>query len=134
MPETDKARRHIYIPKDVDRMLHRLARESEATPSSIVAAAIKAYIDSEGASDLERTFAFRLDRISNQLGRIERDQQVLLESLALFIRYMLTVNAPIPEEDEVARAIGRDRFLAFIARVGQQIARGKRTFDAESGQ
>ncbi|HEX5185042.1 MAG TPA: CopG family transcriptional regulator, partial [Allosphingosinicella sp.] len=73
----------------------------------------------------------RLNRISDQLARIERDGHVQIESLALFIRYMLTVNAPLAEEDEVSRAIGRDRFQAFIARVAQQLASGRRSFAAE---
>jgi hypothetical protein len=61
--------------------------------------------------------ADKVDRISNQLARIERDGHVAIESLALFIRYMLTVNAPLPEGDEAARAIGRVRFNAFVQRV-----------------
>ena len=69
----------------------------------------------------------RLDRISSQLARIERNGQIELESLALFVRYMLTVNAPLPEGDEAARAIGRDRFEAFVERVGQQLASGRLT-------
>jgi hypothetical protein len=44
---------------------------------------------------------------------------------------MLTVNAPVAEDDEVARAVGRDRFAAFVARVGQQLASGRRTLDPE---
>src|SRR3546814_14059473 len=61
------------------------------------------------------------------LGRVERDGHVLLESLALFIRYELMVQAPLAEGDAVARAVGRDRFAAFIARVAEALARGQRT-------
>lgn len=61
-------------------------------------------------------------------GRIERNGHVELESLALFVRYMFTVNAPLPEGDAAARAIGRDRFEAFVDRVGQQLANGRVTF------
>ena len=57
-----------------------------------------------------------------------------LESLALFVRYMLTVNAPLAEEDETSRAIGRDRFAAFVTRVGQQLATGRLTFVPEEGR
>jgi hypothetical protein len=72
--------------------------------------------------------------LSEQLERIERDGHVQIESLALFIRYMLTVNAPLAEEDEMARAIGRDRFAVFIGRVGQQLASGRRSFEPEAGR
>lgn len=37
------------------------------------------------------------------------------------------VTAPLPETDAAARAIGRDRFEAFVSQVGRQIAGGTRT-------
>ena len=86
------------------------------------------WLNRRGTDELEQRFALRLDRLSRQLERIERDGHVSLESLALFIRYMLTVNAPLPDGDEAARAIGKDRFAAFVTRVGQQLASGRNTF------
>ena len=79
--------------------------------------------------ELDDRFGLRLNRISMQLGRIERDGQVLLESLALFIRYQLNVTAPLADADAAARAVGRDRFQAFIEQVARQLARGDRTLD-----
>ena len=67
----------------------------------------------------------RLDRISGQLERIERNGHVELESLALFVRYMLTVTPPVADEDDAARAVGRDRFAAFVERVGRRLAGGR---------
>jgi hypothetical protein len=57
---------------------------------------------------------------------------VLLESLALFVRYQLTVTAPLPEPDQAARAVGRDRFQAFVDQVGRQIAGGDRTLSGNA--
>ncbi len=42
------------------------------------------------------------------------------------------VQAPLAEADEAARAIGRDRFEAFIARVGEALASGQRTLAASA--
>src|SRR3546814_7439611 len=72
-------------------------------------------------------FGQRLARLSMALGRVGRDGHVLLESLALFIRYVLMVQASLAEGDDVARPVGRDRFDAFIARVGEALASGQRT-------
>ena len=47
----------------------------------------------------------------------------MLESLALFVRYQLTVTAPLPEADQAARAVGRDRFQAFVDQVGRTLSR-----------
>jgi len=47
---------------------------------------------------------------------------------------MLTVNAPLAEGDEAARAVGRDRFAAFVERVARHMASGRLTFVPEDGQ
>lgn len=125
-------RYQLYLPTELSQRFEALAAEPGASKSSILAAALAAFLERRGASELEQQFAIRLDRISRQLERIERNGHIGLESLALFVRYMLTVNAPLAEEDEAARAIGRDRFLAFVTRVGQQLATGKRTFEPEA--
>ena len=125
----DRIRYQLFLPLALSRRFEALAAAPGASKSSILVAALTAFLDRGGASELEEKFAIRLGRISAQLERIERNGHVELESLGLFIRYMLTVNAPLAEEDEVARAIGRDRFAAFITRVGQQLATGRRTFD-----
>jgi hypothetical protein len=129
----DQVRYQLFLPKDVAEGFEALAAEPGASKSSILAAALTAFLDRRGASELEERFAIRLDRISTQLGRIERDGHVGLESLGLFIRYMLTVNAPLAEGDEVERAIGRDRFAAFVALVGRALASGRRRLEPEAG-
>ena len=119
----------VSLPDDVGARFEEISAEPGATKSSILAAALTAFLNRRGASELEEQFALRLNRISGQLSRIERNGHVGLESLALFVRYMLTVNAPLAEGDDVSRAIGRDRFAAFVARVGQQLASGRSTLD-----
>jgi hypothetical protein len=131
MPRGDRVRYQLFLPRDISDRFEELASRPGATKSSILAAALTSFLNRRGASEIEERFAIRLDRISNQLARFERDGHVQIESLALFIRYMLTVNAPLAEEDEVSRAIGRDRFAAFITRVGQQLATGQRTLGSE---
>ena len=54
---------------------------------------------------------------------IARDQTVASETLALFVRYMLTVTPPIPDSDqEPARLTGRKRYDVFLAEVGRRVA------------
>ena len=132
MKRSDRVRYQLFLPRPVSERFEALAAGPGASKSAILAAALTAFLDRRGASELEERFAIRLDRMSGQLGRIERNGEVGLESLGLFIRYMLTVNAPLAEEDEAARAIGRDRFAAFVERVGRTLAGGRRTLDPES--
>ena len=125
MTRADLVRHQLFLPRALSERLEALARGPGASKSRILAEAVMAFFDRKGDGALELRFMGRLDRLSNQLARIERNGQVELESLALFVRYMLTVNAPLPEGDKAAQAIGRDRFNAFVERVGQSLASGR---------
>jgi hypothetical protein len=122
-----KCRHQLYLDADISEKLETLASKPGASKSAILADAVQAWLTRRGTHELDDRFGLRLERISTQLGRIERDQQVVMESLALFIRYFLTINAPLPEADQAARAVGRDRFQAFIDQVGRNLASGSRT-------
>ena len=124
-----RIRHQLFLPEDLSERLEALAARPGASKSSILADALTVWLNRRGASELEDRFSQRLDRLSMALGRIERDGHVLRESLALFIRYELMINAPLPEGDQAARAVGRDRFNAFVARVGEALASGRRTFE-----
>ena len=125
----NRIRYQLFLPEELSARLEVLAAKPGATKSAILVDALTAWLNRRGASELEDRLGLRLDRLSMALGRVERDGQVLLESLALFIRYELMINAPLPEGDQAARAVGRDRFNAFVARVGQALASGHRTFE-----
>ena len=127
MKRPAKRRHQLYLDADISERLETLAAEPGASKSAILADAVQAWLTKRAAHELDDRFGQALGRIGTQLGRIERDQQVTMETLALFIRYFLTVNAPLPESDQAARAVGRDRFKAFIDQVGRNLASGTRT-------
>ena len=126
-----KPRPHLYLDDALTEQLDRLGGKPGTSKSAIVADALRAYLDRRAASELDALFKVRLDRMSRQLGRVERDQKILLESLALFVRYQLTVTAPLPEADKAAQAIGRERFQRFVDQVGRQLASGRQTLGAD---
>jgi len=127
-----RVRYQLFLPEDLSHRFEALAAEPGASKSAILADALTAWLSREAASELEQRFSGRLDRMSMALGRIERDGQVLLESLALFVRYELMVQAPLPDADEASRAVGRDRFNTFVTRVGEAMASGRRTLGTPS--
>ena len=128
----NKVRHQLFLDADLTEKLEALAAKPGASKSAILADAIVAWLNRRGSHELDERFGLRLNRISAQLNRIERDGQVLLETLALFIRYQLTVTAPLPEPDQAARAVGRDRFQNFVDQVGRQIAGGGRTLSIKA--
>lgn len=126
-----RIRHQLFLDPDLSARLETLAAKPGVSKSTILADAVTAWLNRRGSQELDERFGLRLHRISDQLDRIERDGQVLLESLALFVRYQLTVTAPLPEPDKAARAVGQERFQKFIDQVGRQIAARRRTLSGD---
>ena len=130
-----KIRQNLYLDRDVTVALDRLAAGTCGNKSRLVNDALKAWIARQGSNEIDDLLRLRFDRLSREIAGSRRDIDVVLESLALFIRYQLSVTAPLPEADAAARAVGRERFEAFVAQVGRQIATGQRTLpERKSGE
>ncbi|MFL0415751.1 CopG family transcriptional regulator [Sphingomonas sp. 179-A 2A2 NHS] len=123
----ERVRHQLFLPRATSDRLEALAAAPGASKSAILADAVTAWLNRRGTSELEDRFALRLDRMSNALGRIERDGHVILETLALFIRFELAIQAPLAENDVAGRALARERFEAFVTQVGRAVATGRRT-------
>ncbi len=128
-----KVRQNLYIDREISDALEALASGPGTNKSRLVNDAVASWLARRGTREVDDLLKGRLDRISRELARARRDLEVLLESLSLFVRYQLTVTAPLPDSDTAARAIGRDRFEAFVAQVGRQLAAGTRTLGNETG-
>ena len=121
-----QVRYQLFLTPKLAERLEALAVKPGVTKSAILIDALTAWMNAAGASEAEERFGVRLDRISNQLARIERDGHILIEAFALFVHYQLTVCPPVPEGDVAARASGRGRFNAYVSEVGKAMATGKR--------
>lgn len=121
-----KPRHHLYLDDALTEELDRLARKPGSSKSGIVADALRAYLARGGAKEADAVLKARLDRFAKTIGRIERNQDVLLETLALYIHWDLTVTAPLPESEQAAaRASGEARFQSFIDQLSRRIAAGR---------
>lgn len=120
-----KPRAHIYLDEALARQLDLLAERPGASKSAIVSAALKAYIERGGESGIDAALRNRLDKLSRELGRIDRDLQILIETLALYLRIYLTHTPLAAAKDlEAARAVGRERYASFIDQLGRHLASG----------
>lgn len=126
-----KPRHHLYLSDALTARLEQLGSAPGTSKSAVAAEALKQYFERQETGELDDALRARLDRISNQLARIERNGQVLLETLSLFILHELTVSAPLPEADKSAQAVGRERFARFVDRVGRQLALGAPSIETE---
>ncbi|KHK52072.1 CopG family transcriptional regulator [Ralstonia sp. A12] len=119
-------RLNLFITPEHAKRLDELATKKDVSKSSIVAAALASWLSPDGGDQREAATAKRLDRLSRQFEKLERDQNILIETLALYVRYYLTVSTPVPEaHQEAARAQGRARFEQFVEQLGRHLLRGR---------
>lgn len=119
-------RLNLFIEHDHARRLDELAAKNGVSKSSIVAAALASWLSPDAGDQREAAMAKRLDRLSRQFERLERDQNILIETLALYVRYYLTVSTQLPEaHQEAAKAQGKARFEKFIEQLGRHLLRGR---------
>ena len=93
-----KSRFNCYFdPKLADR-LSELALRQGVHRSQLVEAAVASFLSPDALDRREAAYVRRLDRISRQIERVERDLTIAIEAQALFVRFWLSVTAPVPGE------------------------------------
>jgi hypothetical protein len=118
-------RLNVFLERDHAARLDELAVMKRMSKSSVVAAALAAFLSPDGADRREAATVRRLDKLTRQFERLERDQAILIETVALFVRHQLSVTTPIPEaHQDAARAQGKARFEQFIEQLARHLQRG----------
>lgn len=119
-------RMNVYFPPEMLCQIADLADRKKLSRSAIVEAAVASFLSPDGADKREAAFARRLDRLSRQVQRLERDLGVTAETLALFVRFWLTVTPPLPNDAQGAAQIkGRERYEGFIETLGRRLQKGQ---------
>lgn len=126
---TTRARiKHTFrLPVDLTRQLADHARSRRVSQTAVVEAALAAFLSPDGSDRLEAALGRRLDRISRQADRLEWNIDLANETLALFIRFWLTSNAPLPDTAlAAAQAMGRERWERFVESLARRMEGGRR--------
>jgi len=119
----------VYLERTVMTQLTDLAKRKKKSMSLVAETAIVSFLTPDESDRREAAIARRLDRLTRQTERLERDLTVSVEAMALFIRYWLTVTPPIPEDFQAAaHAKGRERFASFLKMLGRRLASGTKVF------
>lgn len=120
-----RSRMNVYFPPAMLKQLDELAIRKRVSRSSIVEAAVASFLSPDGADQREAAFTRRLDRMSRQLLRLERNVGVTAETLALYIRFWLTTTPPLdPDAQASAQAKGRERFEGFVDALARRLQSG----------
>ncbi|WP_234685203.1 CopG family transcriptional regulator [Bradyrhizobium monzae] len=119
-------RMNVYFPPELLKEISDLADRKNLSRSAIVEAAVVTFLSPDGVDRREAAFARRLDRLSRQVQRLERDVGLTAETLALFVRFWLTITPPLPNEAQAAAQIkGRERFEGFVETLGRRLQKGQ---------
>lgn len=119
-------RMNVYFPPELLKQISDLADRKNLSRSAIVEAAVVSFLSPDGVDRKEAAFARRLDRLSRQVQRLERDVGLSAETLALFVRFWLTITPPLPNEAQAAAQIkGRERFEGFVETLGRRLQKGQ---------
>lgn len=123
-------RLNVSLPVEMIDQIAELAVRKRLTRSAIVEAALASFLSPDGVGRLEAAFARRLDRLTRQVQRLERNSGLSTEALALFVRFWLTITPPLPSGAQAtAQAKGRERYEGFIEALGRRLNQGRTLLD-----
>src|SRR5712691_1554863 len=116
----------VYLDPEVMAELIELAGQKNRPKSVIAEAAISSFLTPDDSDRREAALVRRLDLLTRQGERLERDLSIAVEAIALFIKFWLTVTPPLPESAQAAaQAKGRERFEFFLETLGRRLAKGQ---------
>jgi predicted transcriptional regulator len=120
-----KVQLSIYLDPETFRTLDAFAKRRGQAKSLVAEAAIASFLSPDDSDRREAAIAKRLDRIARVLERLERNDTVTLETIALFIRFWLTSTPALPEQSSPsARAKGAERYDRFVEALGRRLSSG----------
>ncbi|MAW88261.1 MAG: CopG family transcriptional regulator [Phyllobacteriaceae bacterium] len=121
-----RSRMNVYFPSEMLKQIADLADRKGLSRSAVVEAAVASFLSPDGSDRMEAAFTRRLDRLTRQVQRLERDVGISAETLALFIRFWLTITPPLPEDAQSSAQIkGRERFEGFVETLGRRLQKGQ---------
>jgi hypothetical protein len=83
-----RTRLNIFIEPAHAKRLDQVSAHKGVSKSAVIAAALASFLSPDGDDQREAALAKRLDRLSRQFDRLERDQGVLIETVALYLRQL----------------------------------------------
>lgn len=119
-------RLNLSLPVEMITRINELSERKKIPRSAILEAAVASFLSPDAADRREAAFTRRMDRLSRQTQRIERDLGITAETLALFVRFWLTITPPLPGDAQAAAQIkGKERYEGFVESLGRRLQKGR---------
>jgi hypothetical protein len=113
----------VYVSRLVAEQLDFACNDRVKNKSKLTETALTQLLNPKAEDQQDAAMPRRLDRLMRDVGLINRHQQIMVESLGLFIRhYLITSPTRLPSEQQAAQAIGHQRFQRFIEQLGRRLA------------
>ena len=122
-----KSKHTFRLSPAVAGQLADYALRKRASQAEIVEAALLSFLSPDGSERMEAAFTRRIDRVLRLLEQLDRSVEIGNEALALFVRFWLTANPPLPDGmSTAAQAKGRERYDGFIQALARRLETGER--------
>ena len=113
----------VYVSRIVAEQLDFACKDKTKNKSKLTEMALSQLLNPQREDQQDAAMPRRLDRLTRDVGVINRHQQIVIESLGLFIRHYLITSLPLPpSEQQAAQALGHQRFQRFIEQLGKRLA------------
>jgi len=119
--------KHTFrLPPELATKLADYAAQKRVRQTYVVETALASFLSPDCSERMEAALGRRLDRLTRQLERLERDVTISSETMALFVRFWLTATSPVPEAAlPAAQAKGRERYQRFVEALARRLAKGQ---------
>lgn len=122
-----KSRHTIWLSLNVAEQLADLAIRRRVSRAEIVEAALTSFVSPDGSERMEAAFSRRIDRVLRKLEELDHSVEVGNEALALFVRFWLTANPPLPDTAlAAAQANAKERFDGFVRALARRLEGNER--------
>jgi predicted transcriptional regulator len=120
-----KVRLSVYLDSDVMHSLADYAERRNQSRSLIAEAAIASFLSPDADERREAATVKRLDRIDRRMQRLERDLNVAIETIAVFVLFWLASTPQVPDAAQAAtRSKARERYASFLETLGRRLSTG----------
>ncbi len=131
MRKPKKIRLCTRVSPDLHAKLVSVGKRDGVSQANVVEAALHGFFSFERDDQRDASIIRRLDRLTRQFSRLERNDLVLSETVSLLTRFLFTVTPQLPQDDfAAAQAVAEKRFDDFVERLAQDLAKGRRVLQA----
>lgn len=122
-----KSKHTFRLSPEVASRLADFASRKRASQAEIVEAALVSFLSPDGSERMEAAFSRRMDRVLRQIEQLDRSIEIGNEALALFVRFWLTANPPLPDSAvAAAQAQGKERYNGFVRALARRLETDER--------